>query len=203
MVATMERAKEIRMIIGTITYEITLLLEEENRYLKRTVIAKHLINLGLIENGTTDWSVIREEIETNDYGIRYTGTFRGRRYYLDSTPPENHNVEEISDMAYQILKDSPRQMRMTEIMAKLEEKSKEDGKIIKVFPSYIQRTLYQKYPNEFMMGSKRGFWMLKGTHEIDEILFPKYCSNCGTGIKREVGDSRPKYCSNCGFRLRV
>ncbi len=203
MVATIERTKAIRMIMDTIVYEITSLLEKENTYLKRSVITKHLLNLGLIENETTDWTVVREEIETNDYGIRYIGKFRGRRYYLDSTPPENHNVDEISDIAYQILKDSPRQMRMTEIMAKLAEKSKEDGITIMVHPSYIQRTLYQKYPNEFMVGSKRGFWMLKGTHEIDDTLFPKYCSNCGVGIKREVGDSRPKYCSNCGFRLRA
>lgn len=202
-----ERTTQVKEKIDEIISEIISLIEEENRYLTVEEIIEHLIGLGLMVHRrddvrgrkipfSHDWATIRKKIESGDCDIRYIGKFRGRRYYLDSTPPENHNVDEISDMAYQILKDSPRQMRMSEIMTKLKEIYLPVPVMVHV--SYIQRTLYQKYPNEFMRGSKRGFWMLKGTHELDENLFPKYCSNCGTGLK-----GRPNYCSNCGFRLKV
>jgi hypothetical protein len=198
-----DRKKGLLTLIGTIVYEIISVIEEENQYTKRSVITEHLLKEGLIEDEEIDWAIIRKEIEGNDYGVRYVGKFRGRRYYLDSTPPENHNVDEVSDVVYQILKDNPTEMRMTEIMAKLEEKGKEEGVTymgtghLYSSTTHIQGALYQKFPNEFMRGSKRGFWMLKGTHEINDPNFPNYCSDCGHGL---IG--KPKFCSQCGVKIK-
>ena len=198
----MDRKKGLLTRIGTIISEIISLLEKENQYTKRDVITEHLLKVGLIDEKETDWAIIRMKIESKDYGIRYVGKYRGRRYYLDSTPPENHNVDEVSDVVYQILKDNPTEMRWTELMAKLEEKGEEEGVIymgtkhLGNSVTHIQGTMYEKHPNEFMRGSKRGLWRLKGIHEINNSSFPNYCSNCGTGL---VG--RPKYCSECGFKI--
>ena len=178
--------------------EIISLLKQKNEYLKRSVITAHLVEKGLMgENIPKDWQYIVRKIETNDYGIKYTGKFRGRRYYLDSTPTEIHCTSTLAKIAYQILKDSPRELRMSEIVVSMKKKGEEDGVKYIIDDSYtthIQRALLENYPNEFTKGSKRGFWMLKGTHKI--ALFAKYCSNCGTGL---VG--RPNYCSNCGCKI--
>ena len=197
-----ERKTQVKEKIDEIISEIISLLEEENQYVKRDVITEHLLEVGLLDDKEMDWTIIRKEIESNDYAIRYTGKFRGRRYYLDSTPPENHNVDEVSDVVYQILKDNPTEMRWSELMAKLEEKGEEEGVIymgtkhLTNSVTHIQGTMYEKHPNEFMRGSKRGLWRLKGIHEINNSSFPNYCSNCGTGL---VG--RPKYCSECGSKI--
>jgi hypothetical protein len=190
-----------RKNIDEIISEIISLLKQKNKYLKRSVITAHLVEKGLMgENIPKDWQYIVGKIETNDYGIKYTGRFRGRRYYLDSTPTEIHCTSTLAKIAYQILKDSPRELRMSEIVVAMKKKGEEDGVkyiIVDSYTTHIQRALLEHYPNEFTKGSKRGFWMLKGTHEINDPNFPNYCSECGHGL---IG--KPKFCSQCGVKIK-
>ena len=134
---------------------------------------------GHLDKPITDeeWRDIANHIQMNvdegDSMILIDGKKRGRKYYLLGmtwTTPE-----ELADQAYQVLCESPTELRWKEIEDATECSEKESAN--------IQRLLKQRRP-DVMKGSKRGLWAIHGLHEIPEPKEPEinYCWHCGVKL---------------------
>ena len=117
---------------------------------------------------------IQMKYDADEGGILIDGKKRGRKYYLEGmtwTTPE-----ELADQAYQVLCESPTELRWKEI-----ENAADDMTISE--SANIQRILKQRYP-DVIKGSKRGLWAIHGLHEIPELKAPEinYCWHCGVKL---------------------
>ena len=125
-----------------------------------------------------EWRKIADHIQMNvdegDSMILIDGEKRGRKYYLEGMTwiiPE-----ELADQAYQVLYESPTELRWKEIENAVDDMTKAES-------ANIQRILKQKYP-DVIKGSKRGLWAIDGLHEIPELKAPEinYCWHCGVKL---------------------
>ena len=125
-----------------------------------------------------EWRKIADHIQMNvdegDSMILIDGEKRGRKYYLEGMTwiiPE-----ELADQAYQVLYESPTELRWKEIESAVDAMTLSES-------ANIQRILKQKYP-DVIKGSKRGLWAIDGLHEIPELKAPEinYCWHCGVKL---------------------
>ena len=125
-----------------------------------------------------EWRKIADHIQMNvdegDSMILIDGEKRGRKYYLEGMTwiiPE-----ELADQAYQVLYESPTELRWKEIESAVDAMTLSES-------ANIQRILKQKYP-DVIKGSKRGLWAIHGLHEIPELEAPEinYCWHCGVKL---------------------
>ena len=143
-------------------------------------IRNTLEEFGHLDHPITDeeWRVIADQIQKNvdegDSMILIDGEKRGRKYYLEGMTwiiPE-----ELADQAYQVLYESPTELRWKEIESAVDDMMLSES-------ANIQRILKQKYP-DVIKGSKRGLWAIHGLHEIPELKAPEinYCWHCGVKL---------------------
>ena len=142
---------------------------------------------GHLDHPITDeeWRKIADHIQMNvdegDSMILIDGEKRGRKYYLEGMTwiiPE-----ELADQAYQVLYESPTELRWKEIESAVGYDMTIPDWPMPKRTANIQRILKQKYP-DVIKGSKRGLWAIDGLHEIPELKAPEinYCWHCGVKL---------------------